>query len=265
MSEAPRPYVWQMVQEAVNALGGETTNVAVRNWIQEHYPSTNTNTIQCQIIVCTVNHLSRIHYSENQKPRLCTSQYDFLFRPERGKLVLYDSARHGQWEIAESGDGRLTVCRADEKSGDGEPLQTPDGHAFAAEEHLREYLVQHLDILEEGLQLFVDDGDTIGVEYSTPIGRMDILAVDKDGGLVVIELKVGRGHDAVCGQIMRYTSWLKRHLANGRRVRGFIIAQHISDRIRYAVADIDEVYLKEYELHMTLRDVPDLDADGVKP
>jgi hypothetical protein len=40
MNNQPRPYVWQMIREAVNALGGATTNVAGRDWIQEHYTGT---------------------------------------------------------------------------------------------------------------------------------------------------------------------------------------------------------------------------------
>ena len=260
MENSRRPAVWQMVREAINAMGGTTTNVAVRDWILARYPGTNTNTIQCQIIVCTVNHPSRIHYPENQKPRQIPNHYDFLFRPERGKLVLYDATQHGQWHIVEGEDGSLAVCRAAVVRDEGDSPQSPHGHAFAAEAHLREYLVQQLDVIEEGLQLFVDDEENTGVEYATPVGRIDILAVDTHGGLVVIELKVGRGPDAVCGQILRYKGWVKRHIANGRRVRGCIIAQHISDRIRYAMTDVADVFLKEYELHMTLRDVPHLDT-----
>src|SRR5262245_17936435 len=69
MASQPRPFVWQMIREAAHALGGATTNVAVRDWILDRYPGTNTATIQAQIIVCTVNHFSRVHYPENQKPR----------------------------------------------------------------------------------------------------------------------------------------------------------------------------------------------------
>jgi RecB family endonuclease NucS len=94
------------------------------------------------------------------------------------------------------------------------------------------------------------------LEYSTDVGRIDILAVDAQGGLLVVELKVSRGPDAVCGQLLRYKGWVKRHLAQGRRLRGLIIAQHISERIRYALADVEDVYLKEYALNITLKDVP---------
>lgn len=99
----------------------------------------------------------------------------------------------------------------------------------------------------------------VGVEYATDVGRIDILAVDAQGGLLIIELKVSRGPETVCGQLLRYRGWVKRHLANGRRVRSLIIAQHISDCIRYAIADVEDVYLKEYALNITLKDVPHLD------
>jgi len=50
-----RPPMWQMVREAVEALGRKATNVAVRHWILERHHGTNENTIQCQIIICTVS------------------------------------------------------------------------------------------------------------------------------------------------------------------------------------------------------------------
>ena len=255
MNEAKKPTVWQMVREAVEALGGKTTNVAVRDWILEHYPGTNPNTIQCHIVVCTVNHPSRIHYPVNTKPRLATAQYDFLFRTEKGKLELYDEAVRGAWEIAEGEDGRLTVCRCDELS-DGES----EGNAFAAETHLRDYLVQHLGDIEKGLELFVDDEGANGVEYNIPgIGRIDILAVDEHGGFVVIELKVGHGPDAVAGQVLRYKNWVRCHLAHGKAVRGIIIAQHISDKIRYAIASDPEISAREYQLELKFSKVQKLD------
>jgi hypothetical protein len=257
MNTQQRPPVWKMVKEAVEALGGTTTNIAVRDWILKKYPGTNPTTIACQITVSTVNHLSRIHYSENQKPRMAGAQYDFLYRPSSGALEWYDPAQHGQWEIAELEDGKLVVR---EITNQPDPVESGDkGNSFAAEHHLRDYLAKNLHIIEDGLQLYVDDSGTVGVEYKTPMGRMDLLTVDKKGGLLIIELKVERGPDQVCGQIMRYYGWVKRHLANGKPVRGLIIAQHITDRIRYALADVPNITAREYNLNITLKDVPHVD------
>jgi hypothetical protein len=247
-----------MVKEAVVDLGGETTNVAVRDWIEKHYPGTNRATIGCQMIICTVNHDSRIHYSENSKPRTANSKYDFLYRPERGQLVLYDPQVHGQWEIVKSDSGRMIVQLA----GMLEPAADSEGESFAAEDHLRDYLVNHLDIIEDELQLYVDDDGKDGVEYRTDVGIIDILAVDAHGGLVVIELKVSKGPDAVVGQLLRYKGWLKRHRTTNGKVRGIIVARHFSDRVRYAVADVPDIALKEYDLKIELRDVPHVDSTG---
>ncbi len=248
--------VWKMVREAVEALGGKTTNVAVRDWILQKYPGTNPTTIACQIIVCTVNHDSRIHYADNQKPRSATTDHDFLFRPARGEIEWYEPERHRQWEIAQIEDGRSVVRECD--AGAGIPDSDLEDHrsGFALEAHLRDYLARNLHIIEDGLELYADENGKDGVEYNTDMGRIDILATDKDGGLLVVELKVARGSDTACGQIMRYTGWVKRHVANGKSVRGLIIAQHISDRIRYAIADIPEITAREYNLSISLKDTP---------
>jgi hypothetical protein len=238
-----KPPVWKMVKEAVEALSGSTTNVAVRDWILKKHPGTNPTTIGCQIPVCTVNHSSRIHYPENQKPRKAEARYDFLFRPATGALECYDPAQHGPWEIAESEDGMLVAREVMKEPDPVDP--PPTGKSFAAEHHLRDFLAKNLHLIEDGLQLYFDEGGTVGVEYKTPMGRMDLLTVDKKGGLLIIELKVERGPDEVCRQIMRYYGWVKRHVANGKPVRGLIIAQHISERIRYALAYAPGVTARE--------------------
>lgn len=127
-----RPPVWRMVKEAVEALGGRTTNVAVRDWILKKYPDTNAGTIRDQILLCTVNHASRIHYDCNKKPRKADSQYDFLFRPATGQLQWYDPARHGQWEIRKLPDGKLCVAAA------GQPPQQSVTGASASDTAIAE-------------------------------------------------------------------------------------------------------------------------------
>lgn len=110
MASGSRPAVREMVKEAAEALGGQTTNVAVRDWILKKYPNTNPRTIGCTIILCTVNHASRIHYPENQRARVARDQrYDFLFRTGRGQLQLYDPKAYGEWAILELEDGGVAV------------------------------------------------------------------------------------------------------------------------------------------------------------
>jgi hypothetical protein len=244
-----------MIKEAVEALGSPTTNVAVRDWILKKYPGTNLSTIQCQIIVCTVNHASRVHYPENKKPRNANTQYDFLFRPDRGKLEWYDPAKQGPWRIVETDTGLMKVEPGDDSD---PPVAVDEHHGFAAEAHLRDYLAGHLSDIEPGLQLYIQD-DIDGIEFITDVGRIDILAVDSNGNLVVIELKVDQAPDKVVGQLMRYMGWVKRHVAGGKIIRGIIIGQSISDKIRYATADLPNVELREYELSLKMNNVAHID------
>jgi len=253
---AGRPPVWQMVKQAVDELGSPTTNVAVRDWVLGEYPGTNRTTIACQIIVCTVNHDSRIHYPQNQKVRAADGPMDFLFRSGHGQLELYDSGRHGAWGIAETEDGRLTVGLVGEPGGGEERPPRPEpGGTFAMEAHLRDYVAANLARIEDGLDLYADENGNSGVEYGTPVGRIDILATDHNGDFVVVELKVSRGADAACGQILRYKGWVRQHVADGKKVRGIIIANRITDRIKYAVGEVEGVELMEYALDVTLKRV----------
>lgn len=271
-SDAQRPPVWKMVREAMNELGPSTTNVAVRDWILRGYPDTNTGTISCQTIFVTVNHNSRIHYPENTKPRLANTKYDLLFRPARGQLELYDSAKHGQWEIRKGETGRLEVGLAGEgrssPGAEGDAAmhtsstpclgiengeEPPTSGQFILEAHLRDFVAQNLEVVEPGLELYVDEAaDVAGVEYVIPVGRIDILARDHNGTFVVFEFKVGRGSDVACGQILRYMSWVKMHLAKNEKVRGCIIANKVTERLRYAAAMVPAITLMEYELDFRL-------------
>lgn len=260
-------YVWEMIKKAVNELGGNTSNVAVKERILKEFPDTNTNTINAQIIVCTVNHDSRIHYPENNKPRIANTQHDFLYRTARGQIELYNPEKHGLWEIYQKDDGKFGVRRIDgdtiEKDGETveeEPVTASEGTAFAAESHLRDYLAQNLHLIEEGLELYVDENGKDGMEYPTEVGFIDILALDKARSFVVIELKVARGPDYAAGQVLRYKNWIKKNLANGQSTRGIIIAQHISEKIRYSILSDSEISAKEYVINLTIKDVEGLSS-----
>lgn len=90
-----------MVKDAVDNLEGELTYGDIKKYINSKWNNVNQDTITAQIIVATVNHTSRIHYNENKKPRLSKagSHFDLLFYLGRGKVIKYDAAKHGIWEI----------------------------------------------------------------------------------------------------------------------------------------------------------------------
>ncbi|MGJ4748539.1 endonuclease NucS domain-containing protein, partial [Leptospira sp. SA-E8] len=104
------------------------------------------------------------------------------------------------------------------------------------------------------LRLYEDEG-VRGIEFPAGGRFIDILAVD-DAGYVVIELKVSKGYDRVVGQLLRYVSWVRKyHAEPGQRVRGVIVAKHISDDLLLACSDVPSVSLFEYQLSVSVKPV----------
>ncbi|MBW8015118.1 MAG: hypothetical protein FVQ82_02955 [Planctomycetes bacterium] len=185
-----KPTVLKMVREAVESLEGETTNGAIVKWIQQHYPGTKDNTIQCTILSSCVNVESRINWPENSRPRKCTGKYDFLFKPGYGLVEFYDPKRHGHWELCMGDNGKMIVRQTGsdvhnelldepiviERTASDQNINT----AFAAEAHLRDYLAKNLNLIESGLELYVDKKERSGVEYPISGGFIDILALDQN-------------------------------------------------------------------------------------
>jgi len=93
--------VWQMVRESVKNIGGEATYKQIIENVKSTYGEVNEGTIRDQIILCTVNQPSRVHFPVNNKPRVANGQYDFLFSLGRGLVVPYDPKIHGNWEIVD--------------------------------------------------------------------------------------------------------------------------------------------------------------------
>lgn len=261
-----KPYVWQMVKEAVENSGGKATYSQIKEYIWNKYGEVNESTINCQIIVCTVNHPSRIHYPENKKPRLSNLKYDFLFstgyKNRKGKVELYDSQKHGIWEIKKDEYGKLRVVQSglDEYEVE-EENEIPDKVRillFPVENHLRDFIANNISAIKVGghkLQLFTDNTGRDGLEYPTDVGRIDILAVDESANFVVFELKLSRGSDRAIGQIMRYMGWVKQNLAKEKKVKGVIVAKAADEKLKYAASITPNISLFEYDLDFKIKEV----------
>jgi hypothetical protein len=119
-----------------------------------------------------------------------------------------------------------------------------------------EFLITNWSRIDWGrrLRLWTGPAGESGHQFSTPIGRLDLLCEDVDSGaLVVIELKRGLPSDRVVGQTARYMGWVGEHLADGRDVHGIIVAHQVDDRLRYAVRPIAGLSMLVYEISFALR------------
>jgi hypothetical protein len=134
---------------------------------------------------------------------------------------------------------------------EGEP--TSD-QAFAYESDLRDFLANNLSVIEPGLHLHEQGGQT-GVEFPIEGGYIDILAKDRDERFVVIELKLSRGRNRTIGQLLYYMGWIDQHLGGAGSSRGMIIARDITDDLLVATSRVPSVSLFQYRMSVTVEPV----------
>jgi hypothetical protein len=83
------------------------------------------------------------------------------------------------------------------------PDAMEDSASFSLEKYLQEFIVSNWNKSPLGkmLDIYVEDEEK-GVQFTTGVGEIDILARDRaNGDWVILELKKGRSDDAVVGQI----------------------------------------------------------------
>lgn len=129
------------------------------------------------------------------------------------------------------------------------------------EQELHEWL--HKNVRENGLaalglgRLVEVDPDRQGSKsgrFNTGVvGEIDMLLTTPTGDFVVIELK-RRGDDQTIGQICRYYSWVREELCPpGRKVIGIVIAQVISEPLRYALRAVNaDISVRQLQLDVRL-------------
>jgi hypothetical protein len=234
-----------------------TTSRAIQ-WFAEHYPKLKAASIRAHLVQASTNDRSRLHHPTTNETD------DLLFKVASGQFRLYEPGQDPApiHELVE-GDVALEEALAEEPADDeetsaGEAL--PGSSQFLLEKDLQNYLARNLEVIEPGLRLYVDDADAItGIEVEAGGRRIDILAIDRDGGLVVLELKVSKGYDRVVGQLLRYVNWVRKELADpGQRVRGIILCRNMTEDLRLACAGVPNVELFEYQLSVTVKLVPGL-------
>jgi hypothetical protein len=180
--------------------------------------------------------------------RFVESNWQFALTPAgKKKLNKYEQI-YSKYEKSEKTDVSSKATEDD-----------PDaGTKFALEEQLRDYLAENLGILEAGLALWpVENGDAVEfqVDEQGPSRRIDILAKDRGGLPMIIELKVSRGHEKTVGQALYYRARI-RHRFGAERVRIFIVAAEISPELRAAASEVSDVLMFEYSLAVKVTQIP---------
>ncbi len=114
---------------------------------------------------------------------------------------------------------------------------------YMSEEEIRDIIVSNPAMIEEGLRV-------IDVEKPIEPGFVDLYARDKDGNVVVIEIKrVKAGEDAV-RQLLSYVEIFK---AKGVKVRGILVAPSITENalklihlfnLEFKYIDLKKLYME---------------------
>ena len=191
-------------------------------------------------------------------------RYAFLFRQDDGRYRLWNRAADGNWRVTAAG---VELLDADDSGADGtladeSNAERPDAAsldsssgALSLERDLECCLLSCISQLEPGLRFYSGENAQYQQLDTGVVGRLDLLATDDCGRLVVIELKAGTADDRVCGQILRYTGWAKVAIATpGREIRGIIVAHDFTDGPRYAVEAMRQVRLKRYSISFRFED-----------
>lgn len=118
---------------------------------------------------------------------------------------------------------------------------------FGIERDLQAALRSHIEQLEQGLK--ISDG---GKEQTVESGRIDITAEDRDGAVVVIELKAGEADRDAIGQILAYMGDLTR---DKNPVRGILVAGDYSPRAIAAARVVPNLKLRKYSFQFAFEPV----------
>ena len=156
-------------------------------------------------------------------------------------------------------DGESHTAFPESPLGDIGDSDSESEQSFVLEKYLEDFIVSNFHQVFNGkLEIYRDGEGFSGQQYSTGVGRIDILARDtQTGDFVVIELKRGQESDQTMGQILRYMGWVKEHLIQGSQdVRGIIICQSVDERLDYALSMIPNVDAKFYKVDFRLTDSP---------
>ena len=127
---------------------------------------------------------------------------------------------------------------------------------FYMEKQLEDFIIHNWDVSEfgESYDLIYENGELVSQQFVTDIGRIDILAREKDSGAyVVIELKRNQTSDDTVGQLARYMGWVSEKY-NTKDVTGIIVAGAYDKKLDYAMRMLPSCKVFIYNVSFTLKE-----------
>ena len=140
-----------------------------------------------------------------------------------------------------------------------EPAPEPEaasGFGLDPQDVLR-LLIDQPGLIEEGLEIYTEDGKSIGAGFPTAVGDIDLLARDDSGAWVVVAVAEPERGKEIVGDLLQRIGWVRRHLGqSGEEVRGIVLLDNLPDDLGYTAAAVaDTVEFKLYQLALTFEPV----------
>jgi hypothetical protein len=152
----------------------------------------------------------------------------------------------------DSSDSSGPIRTAPRKPAPSQALLVPEPNA------VREMLGGRPELLEAGLRVHADaQGKAVGVDFSTEVGEIDLLARDTSGSFVVVMVAApDQGEDCIA-EVLQRIGWVRKHLATGsEKVRGILLMDQAPESLSYAAAAVaDTVTLKTYRMSLCFEDL----------
>lgn len=126
-----------------------------------------------------------------------------------------------------------------------------DDVSFVTEEQVEDYLCKHLDLIEDGMTL-------VGRQVLVPDGRVDILAKDKQGTLVIIEVKVEEDKD-ILWQCVHYPEEIE-YKERVQKVRMITFCPEYKKHMASSLKKIGYVEMYQYKPISELGKIKELDV-----
>jgi hypothetical protein len=130
-------------------------------------------------------------------------------------------------------------------------------HLSAAQ--VRTLVVEQPSLLEPDLSIHRDaKSGVVGVDLRTPVGAIDLLARDREGGFVVVSVPDPRDVESLMPEMLARIGYVRKHLAIDKRpVRGIVVIEEIPEELAYAAAGVSQtISFRAYRVALTFHPLP---------